>query len=45
LFFKAGTNADQRLMPIAFEKGLISKEQFETRQTIWDRQEDNQKRF
>jgi len=33
-------NADQRLMPIAFEKGLISKEQFETRQTIWDRQEE-----
>jgi tRNA uridine 5-carboxymethylaminomethyl modification enzyme len=33
-------NADERLMPLAFEKGLIEKETFETRKRVWGKIEE-----
>lgn len=32
-------NCDERLMPIAFQKGLISRELFEARKKIWEQKE------
>jgi tRNA uridine 5-carboxymethylaminomethyl modification enzyme len=32
-------NVDERLMPLAFEKGLISKELFEKRKSVWEKKE------